>query len=114
MQDLETYLVEQNGVFSIKVEHLAKLKELKGQKAKVDKELKELTDNITKELKTHFNDTHRVDDFNFVVKGGFYTFDFDFETFKKENYELYLKYLTPKENKESYSLVSATQNREKE
>lgn len=112
MQELETYLVETDTGLEIKKEYVDKLNELKKEKARVERELKTLSTNITNELKTKFNETTKVGGFNLVVKGGFYDMEFDIDTFKNENFELYIKYLVPHESAIQYQLASATRTKE--
>ena len=112
MQEIQTYLEENElGELVIKQEHLEKLNELKAQKESVEKELKALSGAITNELKTHFDKTTKINDYNFVVKGGYYSFEFDEEKFKEENPRLYTQYLIPKEIKQTCTLVSATRRK---
>lgn len=111
MQEIETYLEEINGELTIKSDYLEKLKALKEQKDKVEKELKTLSSAITSEIKTRVNETTKVGDYNFVVKGGFYDFVFDMDTFMRENLEIYMRYLVPHESNKTYSLVSATREK---
>lgn len=112
LETLDTYLEEnEQGELVIKQECLDRLNELKKQKESTERELKTLSLAITEELKGHYNDTTKVSGYNFTVKGGFYDLEFDMETFKQENIELYIKYLRPHESKVSYSLVSATREK---
>ena len=108
MQEIQTYVEENElGELVIKEEYYTKLNELKAQKESVEKELKALSGAITNELKTHFDKTTRINDYNFVVKGGYYSFVFDEERFKEENPNLYSEYLIPKEIMQTCTLVSA-------
>lgn len=108
MQEIQTYVEENElGELVIKQEHLDRLKALKEEKERVEKELKSLSSSIVEELKTHFDKTTKVNDYNFVVKGGYYSFAFDEERFKEENPNLYMQYLKPLEIKETCTLVSA-------
>ena len=108
MQEIQTYVEENElGELVIKEEYYTKLNELKAQKESVEKELKVLSGAITNELKTHFDKTTKINDYNFVVKGGYYSFKFDEERFKEENPNLYMQYLKPLEIKETCTLVSA-------
>lgn len=108
MHKVETYLrVNDNGEIVIKQEHLSKLQELRETKEKVERELKTLSSSIVSELKEHYQETTKISDYNFVVKGGNYGFEFDLEKFKNENFELYLSYLKPTQTSVSFSLVSA-------
>lgn len=106
-----TYLTEEKGQVSIKQEYLDKLAELKQEKERVEKELKTLSSGITKELETRYNETTKLGNYNFVAKGGFYSFAFDEELFKQEHLELYIEYLKPVEVKTTYTLVSATREK---
>ena len=81
--------------------------ELKKAKEKIEKELKQLTGNITNELREHYTETTKISGYNFTVKGGFYDVEFDLETFKRENFETYVKYLKPHESKVTYVLATA-------
>lgn len=108
MQEIETYLVENEvGELEINPTFIAKLEELKKAKEKIEKELKQLTGNITNELREHYTETTKISGYNFTVKGGFYDVEFDLETFKRENFETYVKYLKPHESKVTYVLASA-------
>lgn len=108
---METYLIEINGQVNIKEEALTKLQELKKQKDSIERELKTLSNAITEELKGRYTETTKVSNYNFVVKGGFYDVEFDMETFMKENFFLYVKYLKPHFTEIKYSLVSATREK---
>ena len=101
------YLQENDGVYKIKQEYLDKLKELKKENDRVSKELKALSNAITSEIKETFSETTHFGDYNFVVKGGFYSLEFDEERFKEEQPSLYMYYLKPTQSKVSYTLVSA-------
>lgn len=110
---VESYLEEnEEGIVIIKQEYYAKLKALRETKESVERELKALSNSITEELKTRFDTTTKVNDYNFVVKGGYFDFVFDEERFKEENIELYIKYLVPHENKQTCVLVSARKGKQ--
>lgn len=117
MQEMEInvndnlFCEEIEGQIVIKKEYEEKLKELKQNKDNIERELKTLSLNITNELKERFNTTERVGEYNFVVKGGNYTFEFDMDSFMNDHLELYIQYLKPKENKITYQLVSATRGK---
>lgn len=111
MQELETYVETVNGQVQIKQECLDQLAKLKQEKERVEKELKALSTGITKELQTHFTDTTRVGTYNFVAKGGYFSFEFDEDLFKSEHLDLYIEYLKPTEVKTTYTLVSATREK---
>ena len=108
------YLVEMDGVLKIKPEFLDQLKELKVESDKSAKKLKELTIGITNEIKEFCDETTHFGDYNFVVKGGFYSYEFDLEKFKAENTKLYLQYLKPTFSKVTQTLVSATRTKKEE
>ena len=108
---METFTEEVDGLVVIKQEYEDKLKALKKQKDEIEGEIKSLSSQITNELKTKFTSTKKVGAFNFVVKGGDFTFEFDESRFKEENLALYITYLKPKQNKISYQLVSATRGK---
>lgn len=105
------YLEEKDGVLKIKQEHLDKLNELKKQKDELDKELKALSGGITKEIQETCDETTPFGEYNFVKKGGYYSIEFDLDSFKNEHPYLYLDFLKPVFVKESFSLVSATRSK---
>ena len=111
MQENE-YLVYENDEIAIKQEYLDKLKKLKETKERVERELKALSNAITKELSTKFSETTKVSGYNYTIKGGYYDLEFDMDTFKSENIETYIKYLKPHFVKETSVLVSASRKRE--
>ena len=108
------YLEEQDGIYRIKQEYLDKLKELKEQSDKLGKELKTLSSGITNEIKELVNETTPFGDYNFIVKGGFYSYEFDLESFKQEHPSLYLEYVKPTFSKLTYVLQSATRGKKNE
>lgn len=106
------YLVENElGITKIKQEHLDKLKSLREQKDKLDKEIKTLSSGIIKEIETLTTESAPFGEYNYVVKGGYYGVEFDLETFKQEHPSLYLDYLKPTYSKVSSSLVKATREK---
>ena len=108
MQKITTYVEENElGEVVIKQKYLDRLTALKKQKESVERELKTLSTSITNELKEKYTMTTKVGTYNFVVKGGFFDFVFDEESFKKDNLELYIKYLVPHQSTISYQLTSA-------
>lgn len=104
-------LIEQNGQLVIREDVLKKYEELKKAKESVERELKSLSLAIQNELKEKYTMTTKVGNYNFIVKGGFWSFEFDLETFKVENPTLYIKYLKEKETKVSYQLANATREK---
>lgn len=106
------YLDKVGDEYIIKEEQLKKFQELKAQADKSAKELKEFSQDLYGELKQVFTDTTKVSNYNFIVKGGYYTFDFDLELFKKEHLELYIAYLKPKATSVSYSFQKASRKGE--
>lgn len=107
MREQETYLENINGELVIKEEYTERLKTLKQAKEVAERELKSLSAAIQDELKEHCTTTTKVGKYTFVLKGGYWTTEFDLEKFKSENLELYVKYLKAKEVPISYQLVSA-------
>ena len=99
------------GGLTIKPESFAKLKELKAQKDKLDKELKALSSSIVEEIKQYTNLSTPFGEYNFVVKGGYYGIEFDLERFKEEHPQLFMQYQKPIYTKESFALVSATRKK---
>lgn len=108
---METYVINNNGTLSIEREHLERLKELQEQKKKIDSELKELSGHIMDDIKAFTNKGTRVDDYNFVCKGGYFVLEFDEETFKEKMPNIYSDFLRPKFVAPSYSLVKATREK---
>lgn len=106
MEDLK-YLELVDDEYVIKEEFLDQFKELKKNADEYAKKLKELSTDMYEELKTVFPETSKVSGFNFIVKGGHYTFDFDLESFKKDHLDLFVQYLKPKEVKKTYALAKA-------
>ena len=101
------YLEEINGELVIKQDVLEKLKSLKEQKEKIESELKTFTNLIIEETRTHFSETTSVgSSYNFVVKGGTWSYVFDEEAFKLHYPELYILYLKPTYSKETYVLMN--------
>ncbi len=92
-------LVVVNGEISVVAEVLSKYTDLKQQRDKLDKEIKEIESEIKNELAEMVNETTKVGNFTYVVSGGFYTYEFDLETMKKEQPLIYLQYLKPKQSK---------------
>lgn len=115
MESNNIYLsINDDGVYHIKDEYLAKLKELKEQKETLDKELKTLSSAITSEIKELVNETTPFGEYNFIVKGGFYSYDFDLESFKNEHPSLYLQFVKPTYSALSYVLQSASRGKNNE
>ena len=106
------YLEEVNGELLIKAESLQRLRELKKEQDKIKKELDALSKNIQSEIKTykHYEGT-QVSGFNYVVKGGYFTYELDEEKLKKEHLMTYEMCLKPKFVDYSTSLVSATREK---
>lgn len=111
MHEMESYLEEINGEYTIKQDVLEKLDTLKKAKESAEKELKALSGAITQELQNIYTTTTKISGYNFTVKGGFYDVEFDLETFKVDHLDLYIKYLKPHQSKITYSLVSATREK---
>lgn len=103
------FLEEVNGELLIKTEKLLRLKELKKEMELAKKELDTLTKGITNELKEKrgFEGT-QTSGFNYVVKGGYFTYELDEEKLKKEYMMVYEMCLKPKYVDYSTQLVSAT------
>lgn len=99
------------GGLKINPESIAKLRELKAQKDKLDKELKTLSSGIVEEIKQHTNLSTPFGEYNFVVKGGYYGIEFDLERFKEEHPQLFMQYQKTVYTKESFALVSATRKK---
>lgn len=95
----------------IKKETLEELKELKAKSDEYTKKVKDLTSGIVEEIKEITNETTPFGDYNFIVKGGFYSTEFDIEKFKQDHPTLYLEYLKPSYSKVSYSLTKATKEK---
>ena len=98
-------LVIENGKISVVAEALSKYQKLKEQQKEIETQVKEIETQLKTELKEICYETTKVGNFNYIVSGGFYNVDFDFESFKKENPLLYLKYLKPKQSKETCKLT---------
>lgn len=111
---METLIEVMGSKITLKKEVQDKLKDLQKRKEKLDKEIKDLTKQIINQILFHSNEGTRIGDFNYVVKGNTYSFEFDLETFKNENPELYIEYLTPTYTKPSRSIVSATRTKKEE
>ena len=111
IEEVKTYLVEENGSLVLKKEVVERLEELKRQKESAEKELKALSSSIQDELKEKYTMTTKVGTYNFVVKGGYWGIEFDLDLFKKENPETYIKYLKPKFTQMSYQIVKATRDK---
>ena len=114
MSEIKTYVVDNNGKLTINEQAIKELRELQKQKKEIEQRLTGLSQSIVNELKTHFSETTNVGEYNFVVKGGFYDYEFDLERFKSENLALYISYLIPRKPKESFVLVSATREKKNE
>ena len=99
------------GGITINPKSIAKLKELKAQKDKLDKELKTLSGGIVEEIKQYTNLSTPFGEYNFVVKGSYYGIEFDLERFKEEHPQLFMQYQKPVYTKESFALVSATRKK---
>ena len=106
------YLDKFGDEYFIKEEKLKKFQELKDKADKAKKELDEFSKDMYGELKTVFHETTKINDYNFIVKGGFLTIDFDLDSFKKEHLDLYLEYLKPKATSVSYSFQKASRKGE--
>ena len=98
-------IVVENGKISVVAEVLSKYQKLKEQQKEIETQVKEIETQLKSELKEICYETTKVGNFNYVVSGGFYNVDFDFESFKKENPLIYLKYLKPKQSKETCKLT---------
>ena len=105
MQGMETYVSEINGELVIKEDIEKRYRELKTQKDEIDKELKKLSTQITSELREHVKTTTKIGGFNVVVKGGYYDYEFDLESFRNEHIDLYIKYLKPHESETTLQLT---------
>ena len=106
------YLEEINGELSIKQDSLAKLRELKKEQDRIKKELETLSKSIVNEIKEHKKyEGTQVSGFNYVVKGGYFTYELDEEKLKKEHLMTYEMCLKPKFVDYSTSLVSATREK---
>ena len=114
MLEMETLIEVMGSEITLKKEVQDKLKDLQKQKKELDKEIKDLTNKIINEIKPYSSEGTRVGDFNYVVKGNTYGFEFDLETFKSENPELYIEYLVPTYTKPSCSIVSATRTKKED
>lgn len=108
---METLIEVLGNEITIKKEVQDELKDLQAQKKVLDKKIKDLTNNIINEIKTHSSEGTRVGDFNYVVKGNTYGLEFDLEGFKNDFPELYIEYLVPTYTKPSWSIVSATREK---
>lgn len=104
---MENALVLKNdkGEISVVAEVLSKYQSLKEQAKELDKQISEIENQLKSELKEMCFETTKIGDLSFIVSGGFFTTDFDMETFKKENPLIYLKYIKPKQSKETYKLT---------
>ena len=104
---MENALILKNdkGELSVAAEVLSKYQKLKEQQKEIETQVKEIETQLKSELKEICFETTKVGNFNYIVSGGFYNVDFDFESFKKENPLLYLKYLKPKQSKETCKLT---------
>lgn len=111
MQTLETYVEELDGELIIKQEYLDKLNELRELKNKVDKELKTLSSSICEEIKTHCSETTKLGSYNYVVKGGFLTYELDEEYLKTTYPHIYGACLKLHVVEKSTQLVSATRTK---
>lgn len=94
--ELDTLTIEENA-YAEYLELLAKVKPLNERIAEIENQIKA-------ELKELVSETTKVNDLTFTVSGGFWSFEFDLEKFKKENFVLYVKYLKPKQSKETFGL----------
>lgn len=101
----------ENEVLVVNEEVLKKYEELQKELGRVKKELDTLSSSIKKELQTKFNTTTKISGYNFIVKGGYWTCEFDMERFKEENPELFIKYQKAKQVPISYSFVKATREK---
>jgi len=97
-------LVVVNGEISVVAEVLSKYTELKQQRDKLDKEIKDIESQLKSELKELVSETTKVGNFTYVVSGGFYTYEFDLDLLKREQPLTYLQYLKPKQSKETCAL----------
>lgn len=97
-------VVKKNDELVIDQKIVEEYKQLKTQSEKIENRVKEIETQIKNELKELVSETTQVGDFNFIIGGGFWSFEFDLEKFKKDHFALYVKYLKPKQSKETYSL----------
>lgn len=95
---------KENEQLTINKDFLKEYREKKAQADTLNKEIKEMENQIKEELKDLVFETTNLNDFVFVVGGGFWTFEFDLKRFKNENFYLYVRYLVPKQSKETYAL----------
>ena len=96
---------KKKGEISVLAKVLTKYKNLKARQKEIETQIKEIETQLKTELKEICYETTKVGYFNYIVSGGFYNVDFDFELFKKENPLIYLKYLKPKQSKETCKLT---------
>ena len=95
---------KENEQLAVEESVMTEYRQLKSQSEQINKRIKEIEESIKTELKDLVSETTQVSDFTYVVGGGFWQTEFDMETFKKENFDLYVKYLKPKQSKETYAL----------
>lgn len=99
-------LVENNGVLEIETETLKELNRLRAEKKEIDEKYKVLTNALNNALKIATNGKGtKISDYNFVVKGGNWTFELDIEKLKAEFPQIYDACLKPIQTKTTYSLV---------
>ena len=99
-------LVENNGVLEIETETLKELNRLRAEKKEIDEKYKTLTNALNNALKIATNGKGaKISDYNFVVKGGNWTFELDIEKLKAEFPQIYDACLKPIQTKTTYSLV---------
>ena len=110
------YIEEKQGELQIKAEYLKKLNALRIQKNQIDNEYKALTQGIIGELKKDYaHSGTKISDYNFIVKGGTYTFEFSIEKLQELYPDIYDECLVPKLDTISYSLTYAKrEKKEKE
>lgn len=101
-------LVENNGVLEIETETLKELNRLRAEKKEIDEKYKTLTNALNNALKIATNGKGtRVSDYNFVVKGGNWTFELDVDYLKANFPQIYDECLKPVQTRTTYSLVFA-------
>jgi len=94
----------ENETLSIEENTYKEYLELVAKAKPINDRIKEIESQLKSELKELVSETTTVNDLTFVVGGGFYTFDFDLERFKKEHFDLFMEYLKPYYSPEKYSL----------
>ena len=103
---MENKLVVINmGELVVEENTMNKYNQLKAQKEDLEKQLKEIENALKTELANlEVCETTQVGQFTYVVGGGFYSYEFDMETFKKDNPFEFMKYLKPRLSKETTAL----------